>query len=547
MDGDCINEVKAHQGDITDIAVCRVSEKWNIITAGRDRMIQVFCWKDDKLWLVQTLNDHVGAVSGLVLLQDGKRLVSCSADRNIIIRDLVSADFGDHLSAYIKTRSIVLKATPLALAVNVKRDNGLLVSTNDKQVLECDLSIGASFSAFKSSDAEDSSSVVLSNIAQVRGTENESGFVAGISNNDKSVRLYDMAGNLRARDYGHTEGLTSICCVESSDESEGYSLVTTATDGTIYLWQPQVGNQEKFGSVQDPVKEDTAVASQAPVRRVLSSAELAQLQELRAPTEKAEGGTTSRPASPKRNPSKLSQVQLPDASASAIATAPRRMSQAVPPPLLISTSTSTSTSQPRKGRSESIVSRPHSPASPRTHSPMSSTGRFTDISDRRRKSLSTGSPTTAEVNVILSATEQMCRSLQLYRKKFAISNRDNLPDATIHELEKELGITAKLLASRRNDSKQQVTSVDTVDTSVARTSPVPPGIDEERLMNLLEARLEARLLSKMGQKNTNQGDGEHDAVGKAEDLTVSGAAQQPDDAKIRTGDMAAQQYGQKNH
>lgn len=475
-------------------------------------MIQVFCWKDDKMSLVQTLNDHVGAVSSLVLFQSGKRLVSCSADRNIIIRDLVSKDYGDHLSAYIKTRSIVLKATPLALAVNVKRDNGLLVSTNDRQVLECDLSIGVSFSAFKSSDAEDSNSVVLSNIAQVRGPESESGFVAGISNNDKSVRIYDMAGNLRARDYGHTEGLTSICCVESSDESEGYSLVTTATDGTIYLWQPQVGNQEKLGSVPDPVKEDTTVASQTPVRRVLTSTELAQLQELRAPTEKAEGGTTSRPASPKRNPSKLSQVRVADPTASAIVTAPRRMSQAVPPPLL--TSIGTSTTQ-RKGRSESTVSRPHSPASPRTQSPMSFTGRFTDTGDRRRQSLSTGSPTRAEPNVILSATEQMCRSLQFYRKKLAISSRDNLPETAMRELERELESTAKLLASRREGLKQQVTNEDTVDRSVVRTSPVPPVIDEERLMSLLEARLEARLLSKMGQKDTTQGDREHDAAGKA--------------------------------
>jgi len=515
-DSNSIHEIKAHQGDITDIAICKVSENWNIITAGRDRMIQIFCWQGDNIWLVQTLNDHVGAVSGLQLLQGGQRLVSCSADRNIIIRDLVNKDFGNHLSAYIKTRSIVLKATPLSIAANMKRDNELLVSTNDKQVLEYDLTTGNSCSAFKSSDSEDISSVVLSNIAQVQSTDSR--FVAGISNNDKSVRLYDMMGNLRARDYGHTEGLTSICHVESSDESEGYSLVTTATDGTIYLWQPQVGYQEKSGSLQDPVKEDNLLASQTPVRRVLSSSELAQLQELRAPTEKAEGGTISRPASPKRNPSKLSQVQVPDATTSAVAAAPRRMSQAVPPPIL--TSIGTGATQTRKGRSESTVARPHSPASPRNQSPMSSTRtRFIDTGDRRRKSLSAGSPTIAEPNVILLATEQMCRSLQFYRKKLAISNKDNLPEATIRELEKGLEATAKMLSSRREVSKQQVTSLDAADGGFDRTSPVPPGIDEERLMSLLESRLEARLLSKMGQNRMGQDDSEHvPSGGKAEDV-----------------------------
>jgi len=85
----------------------------------------------------------------------------------------------------------------------------------------------------------------------------------------------------------------------------------------------------------------------------------------------------------------------------------------------------------------------------------------------------------------------------------------------MRELERELESTAKLLASRREGLKQQVTNEDTVDRSVVRTSPVPPVIDEERLMSLLEARLEARLLSKMGQKDTTQGDREHDAAGKA--------------------------------
>lgn len=408
-------------------------------------MIQIFHWQDDELRLIQTLNDHVGAVTSLLLLQDGRRLLSCSADRNIIIRDFVSKEIGScTVSAYLKTRSIVLKATPLSMTVNPRNENNLIVSTNDKQVLEYDLTTGNIISAFKAGDTEDNSSVVLSSITHIPSTEGR--LVAGISNTDKSIRLYDTSGNLRARDYGHTEGLSSICLVDSSDESERHSLVTTATDGTVYLWQPQVGNLEKTSVTQDPVKEDNSLVNQTPVRRVLSSADLAQLQELRAPSEKSEGGSPSRPASPKRNPSKLSQVQAADATTGALSATPRRMSQVVPPPLLTSMAPQTRTS-----RSESLA-RPQSPASPRTQSPMSTTrAKFTDTADRRRKSLSTGSTTTAEPNVILLATEQMCRSLQFFRKKLALSNKDNLPDATSRELEKELEATAKMLLSRRAD------------------------------------------------------------------------------------------------
>ena len=482
-------------------------------------MIQVFHWQNSHVWLVQTLDDHVGAVTSLLLLQDTQRLVSCSADRNITIRDFVSRDIDDRtVSAYIKTRSIVLKATPLSMAVNLKRKNDLIVSTKDKQVLEYDMSTGNTISAFKSSDLEDSSSVVLSEIVQI--PDAESNFVAGVSNSDKSIRIYDPSGNLRARDYGHTEGLTSICLVNSSNESEGYSLVTTAMDGTIYIWKPQLGNHENTNGLQDPVKVDSQLANQTPVRRVISATDLAQLQELRAPSEKAEGGTTSRPASPKRNPSKLSQVQVPDATTSTVAQAPRRMSKAIPPPLLISVAPSPT----RTGRSGSVV-RSQSPASPRAQSPtLSATkSRFTDEGNRRRKSLSTGTPTSAEPNIILLATEQMCRSLQFYRKKLAVSDGDKLPVATVRELEKELAATTKMLTARHGEAQQLNKSDDTHNSSMAASSPIPSNMDEERLMDLLESRLEARLLSKMGQGRVSQ---------HREHVTTSGTTEKDDAASM---------------
>lgn len=90
----------------------------------------------------------------------------------------------------------------------------------------------------------------------------------------------------------------------------------------------------------------------------------------------------------------------------------------------------------------------------------------------------------------------------------ALSNKDNLPDATSRELEKELEATAKMLLSRRADVCEA-----SQDRSNRATSPITHGIDEERLIALLEARLEAKLLSKIGQSQ----DAEHvTAGGKAE-------------------------------
>jgi WD domain, G-beta repeat. len=50
-------------------------------------MVQLFRKTQDDFELVQTLDDHVGAVGRLLFMNDGERLLSCSADRTVIVRD----------------------------------------------------------------------------------------------------------------------------------------------------------------------------------------------------------------------------------------------------------------------------------------------------------------------------------------------------------------------------------------------------------------------------------------------------------------------------
>jgi len=446
-------------------------------------MVQVFLWKGESLDLLQTLNDHVGAVTGLLLVNDDKQLLSCSADRNIIVRDYLCKQVeGREISAYIKNRSMVLKATPLSMVADQRRLKNIIVSTADKQVLEYDLSSGISTSSFKVSDIDGSNTAVLSTINQV-GSGSELSYIAGISNTDKSVRMYDMTGNLVARDYGHTEGISGICTVTRGSNNESYSLVTVASDGTIFLWNPAIGMQE--ASESDPVKVETPLAIQAPVRRVLNPNDLAQLQDLRAPTERREAATVSRPGSPKRNPSKLSQVQTPIRNVDGRTATPRRMSAAPPPaPLTLVTSDANVLRRDSISRSASPAGSPRIPMKPHLGT----------AADRRRKSLSTGTPVN-DVNVSLMAVEQMCRSLQFFRKKLAANTVDNLPAQSIRDLQKELDLTTQYLANKNGEEAKHEQAVG---------DSLPAGLgDEERLMRLLETRIEARLLERLGHSPTN--------------------------------------------
>src|ERR1700753_2451238 len=83
--GQCVFSLKAHAGEITDIAVHQ--KRSLIASCGRDRTVQVI-QKTSKSWeLQQTLDEHVGAVTGLLFTADAKRLISCSSGRTVVVRE----------------------------------------------------------------------------------------------------------------------------------------------------------------------------------------------------------------------------------------------------------------------------------------------------------------------------------------------------------------------------------------------------------------------------------------------------------------------------
>src|SRR5690554_5441262 len=83
---ECRYAVKAHGAEIMDIAI----HYDTIVSCARDRMAQVFV-RDQPTgsWsLSQTLDDHTASVSRVLFLEDGNKLLSCSTDRTIVVREL---------------------------------------------------------------------------------------------------------------------------------------------------------------------------------------------------------------------------------------------------------------------------------------------------------------------------------------------------------------------------------------------------------------------------------------------------------------------------
>ncbi len=436
-------------------------------------MVQLFQKRADGFVLLHTMDEHVGAVTGVMFTMDGNHLISCSSDRTIVVREAITGDLnGRATTAYLMRRTITLKATPLSMETSPDHSGIILVSTIDKHVLKYDLQSGSLRSSFRVSDLDNGDSVIMSSVIHVPVNRHSSA-IAGVSGTDKSIRLYHDTGRLMGREYGHTERMSGITLINSGTDGEKKSLVTVATDGTIFIWtfvsaaeqQEMLESREASGGI--PVS-NVYLTSRPPLRRVLSTSELEYLQGLREDEQsKRSSALISAIQSPRRKPSRLSLVRTPKLDPSPILSNRRTTN---------SSDSTVTMAQPRNRRV--TTGRPASP--PNSQRPSQTTNVRSRVSSIaaprvRRKSMIGGlAPPTAEFGSLAVSTEQICRSLHDYRKKLS-STSDALPLENVRELERELSSTARVLAEKA--SRNETAMVKLLDRY------------SERLVSMLDERI----------------------------------------------------------
>ncbi|KAI9882239.1 MAG: Cytoplasmic glyoxalase II [Watsoniomyces obsoletus] len=303
-----IYEDKAHSAEITDIRVCRDEETTLVATCGRDRMVQLFCKQqnEDKWELVQTFEEHKASVTGVLFIDEGDYLLSCAGDRTVAVRKLVKRskdEDGDNADkstivdlAYIPHRTLTLKSAPVSM---INHGESVFISTTDRTVYEFEFLSGRCIRSFRAVDTDGMDAVIMDKLAVLK-TEDSSGggvLVAGVSSTDKSIRIYDIRGNLVCREWGHTEGVTGLAVLQSgswpsnsSDEKQQAAppttmLISTGADGTIMLWDLTRGLSRPSGSTNDAEstssldhKTQEMISTKKPMRKVLSRSGLAQFQ-----------------------------------------------------------------------------------------------------------------------------------------------------------------------------------------------------------------------------------------------------------------------------
>lgn len=533
-----VAQLRAHSAEIMDVTTFHDDGCDFVVTAGRDRMVQLFALSAGDLSLLQTMDEHAGAVTGVLYDQAGRRLLTHSADRTVVVREGMRRSSEDATSlAFAMVRTISLKASPTSMCL--AGDGELLIATVDRCIGRYRLKSGHCNLNFKCSDAEGGEAAVISKVLFAPSL-NGNPTITGVSSSDKSVRMYTEYGSLVARDWGHTEGITDIAIIsrpgsDGSMPSDSPRLVTVAADSTIFIWDTistptSATNGDIAGADSTPDLLGTGNELQMgpPLRKIISHTELSRFRRKHSA---GEGKNNNINASEPSSPNALT------ASPQRLRKKASRVSVAQPPRL--EPAFRSTFAEPSNSRRGSLRHRSPSPPSPRN------TARQGKTLQMRRRSMATlrskssdnvleheaaaPSPTAASpgktsvFGSLAASTESLCRTLRAYRKRVAANQSDAIATEALQALEKELTLTTQTVAER---SQGKTLDEMVMARLVEETSEKFLGVLDEKIRERVESEVRrssggAAAVAQSAQVQDNAQEKDVDAVsGALRDVTL---------------------------
>lgn len=472
--GECLLETKAHSSNCQDITVHEGKSRFLVASCGRDRTVQLFHRSSVGVFEhFQTLEFSAKVVQ--VLIPNEDKVLTCSLDRTLQIHDLVSKEGEPDVMAAIPFKSISLKASPSAMAVTTD-EKAVFVSLLDRSVCQYDFSNGRVLGTFKCNDEAGLDSVVLESLTHSQPGSNDPPFLLGISNTDKSVRVYDtQAGCFIDREWGHTEAINGAVLIDG--EESGRKVVSVGEDGTIMIWALDFDDSSNGSQSRDPSPEKAPqpASTRPPLRRVLSKAELAEFQRPSSATGPP-SGRRSPPRTSNRRPAKFSlpfsSLRTPNPSSNSNNNSTPEKQTASPTNttgmiIIDDTHARTPSRRPSSGAGSRCSDDSPPPESPKTRSkmfrrpslpalgatPLSTSKSRKNSSSNQRGSSGGGGGGGGNgggngygFGTLSMATEQTCRQLRAYRRKLA--SADSLHADVLAQLDAELRLTAAALGER---------------------------------------------------------------------------------------------------
>ncbi|PIA54412.1 hypothetical protein AQUCO_00900752v1, partial [Aquilegia coerulea] len=220
----CIQD--AHEAEILSLSFTLSSKnsscpgRYLLASGGRDRMIHLYD-VERNLELIESLDDHSAAVTSVELTYNGCKILSCSADRSLVFRDVAITDSGCNISRC--HQQIASNGTVYDMAIDPATEVAVTVG-QDKKINTFSTSTGKLIKTFKQ-DRDFGEPI------KVSIDPSSSYLVCSFSN--KSMCIYDFNnGDLVTQVVGHGEVITGVIFLPDCKH-----IISVGGDGCIFVWK----------------------------------------------------------------------------------------------------------------------------------------------------------------------------------------------------------------------------------------------------------------------------------------------------------------------
>ncbi|KAL1083219.1 hypothetical protein V6Z11_D09G185300 [Gossypium hirsutum] len=191
-----------------------------LASGGRDRIIHLYDVKRN-FEVIGSIDDHSAAVTSVKLVCNGCKILSCSADRSLVFRDVCLTDNRCKVSR--RHHQMASNGTVYDMSIDPEME-AVVTAGQDKKINIFDMASGKLIRSFKQNkDFGD----------PIKVTMDPSGsyFVCSFSN--KSMCVYDFTtGEMIAQAVGHGEVVTGVIFLPDCKH-----IVSVGGDGCIFVWK----------------------------------------------------------------------------------------------------------------------------------------------------------------------------------------------------------------------------------------------------------------------------------------------------------------------
>ncbi|XP_062095314.1 uncharacterized protein LOC133801171 isoform X2 [Humulus lupulus] len=191
-----------------------------LASGGYDQLIHLYDGKRN-FDILERIDDHSAAVTSVKFACNGQKILSCSADRSLVFRDVTVTDDGFRISHHL--HQTASRGTVYDMAVNPKMEIVVTVG-QDKKINTFDTTTGKLIRSFKhNKDFGD----------PIKITIDPSCSYLACSFSNKSLCIYDfITGEMVSQAMGHGEIMTGVIFLPDCKH-----IVTVGGDGCIFVWQ----------------------------------------------------------------------------------------------------------------------------------------------------------------------------------------------------------------------------------------------------------------------------------------------------------------------